>query len=202
MVQAAASRRGYNAKKRNEAAQIAAQNALVPTMMTYAPAGDKGADGTPAPPGGQKLHPELQFARCMSNRYRSEEFPRCVSCTRRWAGDTCRFQGIRFFLKNEKRSIVGISFVESQKPDGPTMNFPVQWNISLKDLHIGRVKVTWIEYPLAKNAIHLAIISLFSSGPLPKPCCPSYFKSVNILQSLKSFGDHEKATSVPRVTLA
>ena len=42
-----------------------------------------------------KLVPELQFARCMSNRYRPDPFPRCVSCTRRWAGDTCRFQGIR-----------------------------------------------------------------------------------------------------------
>ncbi len=77
----------------------------------------------------------------MSNRYRSEEFPRCVSCTRRWAGDTCRFQGIRFFLKDDKRNIVGISFVESYKPDGPSMNFPLQWNIPLKDEHLRRVKV-------------------------------------------------------------
>ena len=46
------------------------------------------------PPPGQ-LTPELQFARCMSNRYKPDPFPRCVSCTRRWAGDTCRFQGIR-----------------------------------------------------------------------------------------------------------
>ena len=89
-----------------------------------------------------QLRPELQFARCMSNRYRTEEFPRCVSCTRRWAGDTCRFQGIRFFLKDEKKNIVGISFVESHKPDGPSMHFPGQWNIPLKDVYIRRVKVT------------------------------------------------------------
>ena len=87
------------------------------------------------------LHPELQFARCMSNRYRSEEFPRCVSCTRRWAGDTCRFQGIRFFLKNDKKQIVGISFVENQKPDAPTMNFPNKWNVNLEKTHIRRIKV-------------------------------------------------------------
>lgn len=43
----------------------------------------------------EKLVPELQFARCMSNRYKPDPFPRCLSCTRRWAGDTCRFQGIR-----------------------------------------------------------------------------------------------------------
>lgn len=88
-----------------------------------------------------QLRPELQFARCMSNRYRNEEFPRCVSCTRRWAGDTCRFQGIRFFLKDEKKNIVGISFVESHKPDGPSMHFPGQWNIPLKDHYIRRLKV-------------------------------------------------------------
>ncbi|KAL4241200.1 Histone demethylase JHDM2-like protein [Abortiporus biennis] len=147
---AAPSRRGYNAKKRSEAAQIAAQNAMVP-MFSYVPVPtdkgkEKAADGNEAPTsrvdGTPQYHPELQFARCMSNRYRSEEFPRCVSCTRRWAGDTCRFQSIRFFLKDDKRNIVGISFVENQKPDGPTMNFPVQWNISLKPTHIRRVKRT------------------------------------------------------------
>ena len=97
-------------------------------------------NGVPLDPGHQ-LHPELQFARCMSNRYRSEEFPRCVSCTRRWAGDTCRFQGIRFFLKDENRNIVGISFIENQKADGPSMNFPVKWNVKLELSHIGRIKV-------------------------------------------------------------
>jgi lysine-specific demethylase 3 len=87
------------------------------------------------------LRPELQFARCMSNRYRSEQFPRCVSCTRRWAGDTCRFQGIRFFLKDSMRNLVGISFVETQKPDAPNMNFPDKWNVPLELSHIRRTKV-------------------------------------------------------------
>ena len=91
------------------------------------------------------LHPELQFARCMSNRYRSEQFPRCVSCTRRWAGDTCRFQGIRFFLKDPQRNIVGISFVETQKPDAPSMNFPNKWNVPLQPSHIRRTKVRFIQ---------------------------------------------------------
>lgn len=87
------------------------------------------------------LTPELQFARCMSNRYRSESFPRCVSCTRRWAGDTCRFQGIRFFLKDQQRNIVGLSFVESQKADAPTMDFPKRWNAPLRSEHIKITKV-------------------------------------------------------------
>jgi lysine-specific demethylase 3 len=88
-----------------------------------------------------QLHPELQFARCMSNRYRSEQFPRCVSCTRRWAGDTCRFQGIRFFLKDNQRNIVGVSFVENQRADAPSMSFPVNWNVPLTHTHIRRTKV-------------------------------------------------------------
>lgn len=88
-----------------------------------------------------QLHPELQFARCMSNRYRSEQFPRCVSCTRRWAGDTCRFQGIRFFLKDNQRNIVGVSFVENQRADAPSMSFPVNWNVPLTQTHIRRTKV-------------------------------------------------------------
>jgi len=94
-----------------------------------------------APMDASSLQPELQFARCMSNRYRSEQFPRCVSCTRRWAGDTCRFQGIRFFLKDSQRNIVGVSFVENLKPDAPNMNFPGHWNVPLTTAHIWRTKV-------------------------------------------------------------
>jgi hypothetical protein len=93
------------------------------------------------------LHPELQYARCMSNRYRSEPFPRCVSCTRRWAGDTCRFQAIRFFLKDSQRNIVGVSFVENQKPDAPSMDFPVKWNVPLEPVHFRRTKVGHIHHP-------------------------------------------------------
>lgn len=147
------SKRGYNSKKRSEAAQIAAQNAqLMPTVSYTQVPSEKGkekadermrivtSDG--ASQGAEALHPELQFARCMSNRYKSDQFPRCVSCTRRWAGDTCRFQGIRFFLKDMQRNIVGISFVESQKADSPTMDFPSKWNIDLQPSHTRRTKVT------------------------------------------------------------
>ncbi|TFK74360.1 hypothetical protein BDN72DRAFT_812710 [Pluteus cervinus] len=152
------SKRGYTTKKRNEAAQIAAQNAHLMPTVSYAPVPGtkgKGADGRmqivsvdgsqAVPTNGEAsgpLHPELQFARCMSNRYRSETFPRCVSCTRRWAGDTCRFQGIRYFLKDHQRNIVGLSFVESQKADAPTMNFPGRWNVPLQPEHHLRTKET------------------------------------------------------------
>ncbi|OSC98672.1 Clavaminate synthase-like protein [Trametes coccinea BRFM310] len=179
----AQSRRGYNAKKRTEAAQISAQNvpeersAQLTTLShvpphkgkekassssapAYGPMRVVGEDGSNGGEAAGPLQPELQFARCMSNRYRSEEFPRCVSCTRRWAGDTCRFQGIRFFLKNQNRDIVGISFVESQKPDAPTMNFPNKWNVNLELTHIRRVKRTVAEalLPVLKQELsHLAL---------------------------------------------
>ncbi|OAX39131.1 Clavaminate synthase-like protein [Rhizopogon vinicolor AM-OR11-026] len=150
------SKRGYNARKRSEAAQIAAQNAqLMPTVSYASAPADKGKEKTAESTmrivtGDQgqnadsatQLHPELQFARCMSNRYRSEQFPRCVSCTRRWAGDTCRFQGIRFFLKDNQRNIVGVSFVENQQADAPNMHFPSSWNVPLTLTHIRRTKRT------------------------------------------------------------
>ncbi|KAI0347428.1 hypothetical protein BDW22DRAFT_1351863 [Trametopsis cervina] len=158
-----ATKRGYNAKKRSETAQMVAHNGMNGKM----PDKMDGNGSLPASPDGLMkdgqmsgmLVPELQFARCMSNRYRMEEFPRCVSCTRRWAGDTCRFQGIRYFLKNADRNIVGISFVETQKADGPSMNFPTQWNVPLERPHIGLIKHTVARalLPVLKQeAIHIA----------------------------------------------
>ncbi|KAI0091874.1 hypothetical protein BDY19DRAFT_927217 [Irpex rosettiformis] len=145
----ATSKRSYNSKKRSDSIQLAIPNGMNGKVKDRA-----GSIGSiPSTPSelnmvvsqdGQigSLQPELQFARCMSNRYRNEEFPRCVSCTRRWAGDTCRFQGIRYFLKNADRAIVGISFIEAMKADGPNMNFPVKWNIPLELAHIASIKKT------------------------------------------------------------
>lgn len=84
---------------------------------------------------------ELQFARCMSNRYRNVEFPRCVSCTRRWAGDTCRFQNIRRFVK-ENQVIVGVAFHNAEAGDFPEMQYPKSWNTALKLEHVDRTKVS------------------------------------------------------------
>ena len=86
--------------------------------------------------------PELQFARCMSNRYRNDPFPRCVSCTRRWAGDTCRFQGIRFLLRDAQNVFVGVTFVDGQKADTPNMALPTRWNVALGRGHVERVMVS------------------------------------------------------------
>lgn len=83
-----------------------------------------------------QLHAELQSARCMSTKYKHDMFPRCNSCIRRWAGDVCRFQGLRIFMKNEKKQIVGMSFVNNQRADKGTMVFPNEWNVPQTDENI------------------------------------------------------------------
>ena len=87
--------------------------------------------------------PELQFARCMSARYRDEIFTRCVACTRRWAGDTCRFQGIRYIIRDQRQQFVGISFNEHMElTETCKMEFPTKWNRQLDREHIQRLKVS------------------------------------------------------------
>ncbi|KAF8898127.1 hypothetical protein CPB84DRAFT_1847865 [Gymnopilus junonius] len=139
-----ASKRGYNAKKRSEAALISAQNdALQRAQLERAP--DSGPNPSTAADGPVSLVPELQFARCMSNRYKNEEFPRCVSCTRRWAGDTCRFQGIRYFMRDSQRRLYGISFTEhhsQQAGQASPMEFPTKWNRKFEKEHICRTKLS------------------------------------------------------------
>lgn len=147
--------------------------------------------------GASHLRPELQFARCMSNRYRTEEFPRCVSCTRRWAGDTCRFQGIRFFLKDDKKNIVGISFVESHKPDGPSMHFPGQWNIPLKDIYIRRVKV-FDASMLSVDCSRLMCDFAHFSALWRRLCCQYYNSSTSTCRNPRLSDAPEKVKYEPR----
>ncbi|KIK65763.1 hypothetical protein GYMLUDRAFT_39289 [Collybiopsis luxurians FD-317 M1] len=140
-----ASKRGFTKKKRNEAEALRVQNAFLVPGVRYV--NEKNAESSDnrmrmlqpeesASFGAGKLTPELQTARCMSAKYKAEDFPKCVSCTRRWAGDTCRFQGIRIFLRDDSKNLVGMSFVNNQKEEKPTMAFPKDWNVDLdnKDL--------------------------------------------------------------------
>jgi hypothetical protein len=136
------------------------------------------------------LQPELQFARCMSGRYRTEQFPRCVSCTRRWAGDTCRFQNIRFFLKDKKHDIVGISFVEGRFQNTPRMNFPARWNIPLTETHTKRMKVRGHTTNLIRSKVTTS-----SSWLSPRPFYLFSRKRMNISRFRNSFGDPAKAKS-------
>lgn len=97
----------------------------------------------PSEPGetAQSLHAELQTTRCMSTKYKSDLFPRCVACTRRWAGDTCRFQGIRYFLRDIEGAILGVSFCSTPTSDMPHMKFPQKWNEELTSENIARTRV-------------------------------------------------------------
>jgi lysine-specific demethylase 3 len=84
---------------------------------------------------------ELQATRCMSQRYKDERFPRCVACTRRWAGDTCRFQGVRFLLRDSEKRVVATSFVELHQAVSPKLMYPTKWSGSLKKQDIETTKV-------------------------------------------------------------
>ncbi|KAL0062643.1 hypothetical protein AAF712_010480 [Marasmius tenuissimus] len=135
-----ASKRGYNAKKRSEAAQVVAAATMSTPTVSYSPNGSGKNSleiGTPV----ARLNTEVQSARCMSSKYKKEEFPRCVSCTRRWAGDTCRFQGVRLFMKDSKGETVGVAFVNHQREEAPVMQFPEEWNEKLGWDIIRRTKV-------------------------------------------------------------
>ncbi|KAF5393641.1 hypothetical protein D9757_000422 [Collybiopsis confluens] len=136
------SKRGFTKKKRNEAEALRAQNAVLVPGVRYAnETATESSDNRmrmlqPEESvgfGAGKLTPDLQTARCMSAKYKTEGFPKCVSCIRRWAGDTCRFQGIRIFLKDARKNLVGMSFVNNQKEEKPTMDFPKEWNTRLED---------------------------------------------------------------------
>jgi hypothetical protein len=86
---------------------------------------------------------EVQLARCMSARYKADGFSRCVSCTRRWAGDTCRFQNIRVLMRDiANKTLVGTTFQPLEwKMEGPSLIYPDKWNIMLERQHIDRVMV-------------------------------------------------------------
>ena len=99
--------------------------------------------------------PELQSARCMSSKYKDDKLPRCVSCIRRGQGDTCRFQGIRFILKDECGRITGACFTTKSKKrlESPKMEWPLEWNIPMEPAHIQTTKVIIRGMPLVTRSI-------------------------------------------------
>jgi hypothetical protein len=46
-------------------------------------------------------------------------------------------------LRTKKQNFVGVSFLENQKADSPTMKFPTRWNRPLDTVFIREIKV-WI----------------------------------------------------------
>ncbi|KAJ7163803.1 Clavaminate synthase-like protein [Mycena crocata] len=87
----------------------------------------------------QNILREPQASRCMSNGYKHDDIYRCVSCTRRWAGDTCRFQNIRSFCRDSDGRLIAYTFQEQPTPS-PALNYPNEWNIPLEKSHIDETK--------------------------------------------------------------
>ncbi|KAJ7179562.1 hypothetical protein C8R46DRAFT_1074100 [Mycena filopes] len=75
---------------------------------------------------------EPQTSRCMSSRYKNDNFPKCVSCTRRWQGDTCRFQNIRSFFRDSRG--------RQEDSTQTVMEYPLKWNTHLEKAHIDETK--------------------------------------------------------------
>ncbi|TFY68723.1 hypothetical protein EVG20_g3448 [Dentipellis fragilis] len=90
---------------------------------------------------------EIQSSRCYSSKYEGTEYkdvPRCISCIRRRAGDTCRFMGIRFFVHNAQTSDPErriYTFNNEHSDEGPRFEFPTTWNIKFHETHLRRTKV-------------------------------------------------------------
>jgi lysine-specific demethylase 3 len=84
---------------------------------------------------------DFQTSRCQSTRYHTESFPRCTACIRRQAGDGCRFQDIRAFLRDYKGELVAFAFPGHRKPEAPSLDFPSQWNVPLLNEHVKQIKV-------------------------------------------------------------
>ncbi|KAI5823553.1 hypothetical protein K523DRAFT_357552 [Schizophyllum commune Tattone D] len=118
-----ASRRGFTAQKRMESAANANLNARLAGLAAERVVVERSSDlGVNR----QELKVELQVKRCMTGSA-AGEVPKCVACTRRWAGDTCRFQGIRYFGKDKEGKIITVAF--KGLPDPAKLNYPDKWNV-------------------------------------------------------------------------
>ncbi|KAA1472527.1 Clavaminate synthase-like protein [Dentipellis sp. KUC8613] len=90
---------------------------------------------------------EIQTSRCSSTKYEGSEYrdiPRCISCIRRQAGDTCRFMGIRCLVRNAQtsdpeRRMCTFNFEHSG--EGPRFEYPTSWNVKSHETYLQRTKV-------------------------------------------------------------
>ncbi|KAK0485497.1 hypothetical protein EDD18DRAFT_1293050 [Armillaria luteobubalina] len=115
-----------NAKKRNKSVQMTDRDTTGHIQLVEDPTNH--ASG--------QLVSEKQELRCRSTRYRSQGSYSCVSCIQRKAGDTCRFQGIRYFLKDEKGSFKDTIFLSKPFGARPVIKYPTTWNIPFSDEYI------------------------------------------------------------------
>jgi len=82
-------------------------------------------DASSHPEASGPLHPELQFARCMSNRYKNEPFPRLRFLHASLGRRHLSLPGHPFFLERSQPKIsLGSVLSRTRNPDAPAMTFP------------------------------------------------------------------------------
>lgn len=127
----------------------------------------------------EELFPELQKARCMSNKYKHTEISKCVSCTRRKQGDVCRFQNIRYIMKDSQGLFIvqqsrirlisigevkGIAFSQTVSHEEEDIEYPTKWNV---DLTADRASTSKVRHQIV-NYPKLSLTSC--SVPFHKHC--------------------------------
>lgn len=80
----------------------------------------------------------------MSVRYKDVPYTRCMACTRRWAGDTCRFQNVRYILRDrETREVKAYAFTQYRHNQiAPDLALPEEWKGPMTLKYIQAVKVS------------------------------------------------------------
>ncbi|KAL1742882.1 hypothetical protein HDZ31DRAFT_83810 [Schizophyllum fasciatum] len=131
-----ASRRGFTAQKRVESAANANWNAQLAALAAERIVFENSAErGVPD----EGLKVEMQVKRCMTGNAAGPGIPKCLSCTRRWAGDTCRFQGMRYFGKDKNGKIITVAF--KGPGDRTKLNYPEKWNVAPTEERLTRTKL-------------------------------------------------------------
>ncbi|KAK0207438.1 hypothetical protein IW262DRAFT_1530297 [Armillaria fumosa] len=129
------SKREYNAKKRSEAVQMTAQNRKPASSLSYQTKGEgieRAIDATG----------HTHLVKNPTNQASGQLVPELQESRRRKAGDTCRFKGVRYFLKDKKGNVMGVSFVTKPLGAIPIIKYPTAWNIPLSDEYIKIIKRT------------------------------------------------------------
>ncbi|KAJ7087277.1 Clavaminate synthase-like protein [Mycena belliarum] len=139
----------------------------------------------------------------MANRYNlGDDITRCVSCIRRWAGDTCRFQNLRSFYRDSTGKIVGLGFREEHKArDAPRLEFPNAWNTPIQLKHLGQAGLVYRPRESDVRATcDTCLTSIFSCSWMCRLCgreaCAECFEQVKKLTIEPADASEEELTDL------
>ncbi|KAL1749824.1 hypothetical protein FB107DRAFT_224897, partial [Schizophyllum commune] len=82
---------------------------------------------------------EQQVGCCTTGKAAASGVPKCITCSRRLAGDTCRFQGIRWFGLDQDENIVTVGFKDVGTVSG--LLYPDRWNVIPTQENLMQVKM-------------------------------------------------------------